>query len=288
MRKNVIKVINFKSKARKKLFKIVAIITLIYFLFFTVFTIMRREEKVLWLRNCYFAHRGLFNNDDLPENSIKAFKNAIKNGFAIELDVQFTKDKKVIVFHDYTLERLTKDLRKVEDVTYEELESLNLLNSKEKIPLLEEVLNIVNGDVPLLIEIKNCSNILELGASVADLLENYNGKYAIQSFDTCVLKWFKENKGCNVLTGQLIGKYTGIETFRHCENLVLDFKKFFLEYKVDFLSIDSYDLDNLAIKIFRILIVPILSWTIRNNDELENIKDLADGYIFDSFVPVNN
>ena len=68
----------------------------------------------------------------------------------------------------------------------------------------------------------------------------------------------------------------------------MDFKKFFLEYKVDFLSIDSYDVDNLAIKIFRILRVPILSWTIRNNDELENIKDLADGYIFDSFVPVNN
>lgn len=57
---------------------------------------------------------------------------------------------------------------------------------------------------------------------------------------------------------------------------------------MDFLSIDSYDVDNLAIKIFRILRVPILSWTIRNNDELENIKDLADGYIFDSFVPVNN
>lgn len=286
MRKNVIEVINFNSKVRKGLFKTGGIIALIVFLLSTIFFIINREQRVSWLRNCYFAHRGLFNNMDLPENSIKAFEEAIKNGFAIELDVQFTKDKKVVVFHDYTLERLTKDLRNVEDITYDELKNLNLLNTKEKIPLLEDVLNVVNGEVPLLIEIKNCSNVLELGEDVANLLEGYRGKYAIQSFDTCVLKWLEKNKA-HVLTGQLIGKYVGIETFRHCEDLVLDFKKFFLEYKLDFLSIDSYDIDNLAIKIFRFLRIPILSWTIRNNEELERIKGFADSYIFDSFVPIN-
>lgn len=287
MKRNVIEVINFNSKVRKRLFKIIFIIILMFSLFCTIFLIVEREQKVSWLRNCYFAHRGLFNNKDLPENSMKAFENAVENGFAIELDVQFTKDKKVVVFHDYTLERLTKDSRNVEDIAYNELKDLNLLNTREKIPLLEDVLDIINGKVPLLIEIKNCRNILELGESVASLLENYDGKYAIQSFDTCVLKWFEKNKNY-VLTGQLIGKYVGIETFRHCEDLVLDFKKFFLEYKLDFLSIDSYDIDNLAIKTFRFLRIPVLSWTIRNNYELEKIKDFADGYIFDSFVPINN
>lgn len=285
--RNVIEVINLNSKARKKLFKAISIIVTMVSFSFLVFFVVRKEQSVNWLRHCYFAHRGLFNNEDLPENSIKAFRNAIENRFAIELDVQFTKDKKIVVFHDYTLERLTGDTRNVQDINYEELKKLNLLDTKEQIPLLEEVLREVDGNVPILIEIKNCNDILELGESVANLLDNYNGKYAIQSFDTCVLKWFEENRS-NILTGQLIGKYVGIETFKHCNDLVLDFRKFFLEYKLDFLSIDSYDIENLAIKIFRIFRIPILSWTIRNNEELEKIKDFADGYIFDSFVPIIN
>ena len=283
MKKNIIKTISLNKKNKRKIFYRVLILGLIVSTLISTLSFIKREINLGWLRKCYFAHRGLF-NEIAPENSIGAFQKAIDSDFAIELDVQFTKDKKVVVFHDYTLERLTNVSKNLCDLSYEEIKKLNLLNTSEKIPLLEEVLTLVDGKVPLLIEIKNCSDVITLGESVANILQNYKGKYAIQSFDPCVLKWLKKNRNY-ILTGQLIGRYEGIEEFKHCKNMVLDFKKFFLEYKLDFLSIDSYDIENLAIRTFRVLRIPILSWTIRNENELEKIKKFADGYIFDSFIP---
>lgn len=283
MRKNVIKTINLNKEVRKKIFKKIFFLCLIGIFLNSILLWAKRETNVAWLRNCYFAHRGLF-NEEYPENSIIAFQNAIENDFAIELDIQFTKDKKVIVFHDYTLERLTGDKRNVSDLTYEEIKKLNLLNTKEKIPLLEDVLELVDGRAPILIEIKNCNDIINLGNETAKLLEGYTGKYAIQSFDPCVLKWYKKNNR-DVLVGQLIGSYKGVEKFSHCKDVVIDFKNFFLDYKMDFLSIDSYDIKNLSIKTFRFFRIPILSWTIRSESELKNIKEFVDGFIFDSFIP---
>lgn len=286
MRKSVIKTININKEIRKKILKKISFICLISIFLISILLWAKKEMNIAWIRNCYFAHRGLF-NEEFPENSIKAFENAIKNDFAIELDIQFTKDKKVIVFHDYTLERLTGDKRNISDLNYEEVKKLNLLNTDEKIPLLEEVLELVDGKVPLLIEIKNCSDIINLGNETAKLLQNYSGKYAIQSFDPCVLKWYKKNNK-SVLVGLLIGSYKGIEKVNHCKDVVIDFKRFFLEYKMDFLSIDSYDIKNLAIKTFRFFRIPILSWTIRSESELKEIKEFVDGFIFDSFIPEKN
>lgn len=283
MQKSLIKVINLNKKVRNRIIKLMIIVSILTIAISCVFFMIKGESSTYWLRNSYFAHRGLFDNE-IPENSLKAFENAINNDFAIELDVQFTKDKKVVVFHDYTLERIVGISKNINDLNYDELKKLYLLNTKEKIPLLEDVLKMVNGRVPILIEIKNCNNILELGEEVYNLLKDYNGKYAIQSFDVCVLEKLKR-KDKNILVGQLIGNYDGRNEFRHCTNILLDFEKFFLKYKLDFLSIDFYDLNNFAIKFFRFLRVPVLSWTIQNNEKLEEIKGFADGYIFDSFIP---
>ena len=243
MRKCVIKTINLNKKVRRKIFKKIFFLGLIGVFFVSILLGVKREVNLAWLRNSYFAHRGLF-NDELPENSIKAFENAIKNGFAIELDIQFTKDKKVVVFHDYNLERLTNNKENIENLTYEEIRKLNLLDTKEKIPLLEEVLQFIDGKVPLLIEIKNCNDIMKLGEETAKILKDYNGKYAIQSFDSCVLKWYRKNNK-DVLVGQLMGSYKGIEEFKHCKEMIIDFRKFFFHYKLNFLSIDIYDIKNL-------------------------------------------
>lgn len=286
MKKNIIKTVNLNKGFRKKIFKKIFFLCLIAVFFISTLLWIRREINLSWIRNCYFAHRGLF-NEEFPENSIKAFENAINNDFAIELDIQFTKDKKVIVFHDYTLERLTSDKRNVGDLTYEEIKGLNLLNTEEKIPLLEDVLNIISGKVPVLIEIKNSNDIIKLGEETSRILKGYNGKYAIQSFDPCILKWYKKNNR-SVLVGLLIGSYKGVDKFRHCKEVVIDFEKFFLNYKMDFLSIDSYDIKNLSVKTFRFFRIPILSWTIRSHSELKEIKGFADSFIFDSFIPQKN
>ena len=115
------------------------------------------EDKISWIKETPIAHRGL-HTKDIPENSLSAFENALKNNYAIELDVQFTKDKEVVVFHDENLKRMTNDTRNIEDVNYDELKNLRLGNTNEIIPTLEEVLELVDSKVAILIEIKDCKD----------------------------------------------------------------------------------------------------------------------------------
>lgn len=146
-----------------------------------------KNIEIEWLKEEPIAHRGLFDKEN-PENSLKAFKKAIDNNYAIELDIQFTKDKQIVVFHDETLERMTKNLSYVSDMTYKQLSKLKLLNTDEKIPLLEDVLKVVDGKVPIIIEIKDCKDIIDLGKEAYEILKRYNGKYTIQSFNPIVLQ----------------------------------------------------------------------------------------------------
>ena len=133
-----------------------------------------------------YAHRGLFDNKRIVENTINAFKKALIENLNIELDIRTTKDNKIIVFHDCNIERLTGINRLVKDMTYDELSKVNLLNTTDKIPLLEDVLKLVNNRVTLLIELKENfnSNILK---EFNKLLLDYNGKVLIQSFNALIL-----------------------------------------------------------------------------------------------------
>ena len=85
------------------------------------------------------AHRGIHNNKEIPENSLAAFKQALKLNYPIELDVQLTKDNTLVVFHDYNLKRLTNKDLILQQATYDDLKKLSLLNTTEKIPNLKEV-----------------------------------------------------------------------------------------------------------------------------------------------------
>ena len=100
------------------------------------------------------SHRGVHDNDKVPENSIEAFKLAIKKGYIIELDVHLLKDNEIVVFHDDNLLRMTGVNKKIKNTTYKELQELKLLDTRYKIPKLIDVLNLVDGKVPLLIELK--------------------------------------------------------------------------------------------------------------------------------------
>ena len=151
-----------------------------------------REDKISWIKETPIAHRGL-HTKDIPENSLSAFENALKNNYAIELDVQFTKDKEVVVFHDENLKRMTNDTRNIEDVNYDELKNLRLGNTNEIIPTLEEVLELVDSKVAILIEIKDCKDYIELSEKTYEILKGYEGNYAIQSFNPFILEWYKNN-----------------------------------------------------------------------------------------------
>lgn len=145
------------------------------------------DERVL----CDYAHRGLHgtaaSETAVPENSLAAFKLAAEKGYGIELDIQLSRDGEVMVFHDYSLERMTGREGKLCDYSADELCAMTLCGTEERIPRFAEVLKLVDGRVPLLIELKGESLSTELCGKAAKLLSSYGGAYCIESFNPLLL-----------------------------------------------------------------------------------------------------
>ena len=160
-------------------------------------------------RNC--AHRGFFGKDQRPpENSLPAFAAAAKNGYGIELDVQFTADRRLVVFHDDTLDRMTPAKGFVHDMPWAEFSAQPLAGSDEHPPLFADMLRTVaeaNPDTPLIVEIKSRSEykhtyLEELCRATIAELKTYPGPYCIESFDPRILRWFRKHEP-GYLRGQL-------------------------------------------------------------------------------------
>ncbi len=175
---------------------ILAILLAIYV--FMIAPSARKLEPEL-MRN--YAHRGL-HGEGIPENSLAAFRLAAERGYGIELDVQLSRDGEVYVFHDYTLERMTGREGKLAELTSLELDELRLNGSEEKIPRLSEVLEVVGGRVPILVELKGEAVDTSLCPRVDEILSRYEGKYLVESFNPALLGWYRRNRP-EVRRGQL-------------------------------------------------------------------------------------
>ena len=242
------------------------------------------EDKISWIKETPIAHRGL-HTKDIPENSLSAFENALKNNYAIELDVQFTKDKEVVVFHDENLKRITNDTRNIEDVNYDELKNLRLGNTNEIIPTLEEVLELVDSKDAILIEIKDCKDYIELSEKTYEILKGYEGNYAIQSFNPFILEWYKNNAS-EVVRGQLSGTFTeGSESLNSFEkfalkNMLLNFKS-----KPNYIGYDLEGIPKSKLESLRKKGVPIIVWTVKNKEDMEKAYKYSDNITFENFLP---
>ncbi len=192
----------------KTLLTLLLIILLLFFLLTVLFVFLIAPARAnAELRRQFtgsrFAHRGLHSKDkSVPENSLSAFRLAVENGYGIELDIRFTKDKQLVVFHDDTLLRMCGTDRRVDEFTYEELQAFHLLDSTEQIPLFSEVLSLVDGQIPLLVEIKTGPENALLCSQAYALLRQYHGPYCIESFHPMIVRWFKKNAP-QILRGQL-------------------------------------------------------------------------------------
>ena len=150
-----------------------------------------------------FAHRGLHSEDQsVPENSLKAFALAAEAGYGMELDVQLSKDGQVVVFHDDTLDRVCGVAARVDELDYDELKALPLFGTDERIPLFSEVLALIAGRTPLIVELKNGPRNDELCEKTYELLRRYPGAYCIESFNPLIVAWFRFHAP-TVLRGQL-------------------------------------------------------------------------------------
>ena len=237
------------------------------------------QETYNFLLDKYIAHRG-FHDKENPENTIGAFNRAIEHGYAIELDVQLLKDGTVVVIHDNKLSRLCGVDKYISSCTLEDLKDLYILDTKYQIPTLKEVLEFVNGKTPLLIEIKNTLKVGELESKTYELLKDYNGEYAIQSFNPFSLEWFKKNAP-NILRGQLSSFFKG-EDLSFIKKAIL--KKLRLN-KISNPNFISYNAENLPNRYCNKCKLPVLAWTVRSQEEYLKVIKFADNIIFENFEP---
>ncbi len=171
----------------------------------------RRRERPY--RGVNFAHRGLHSRDKaVPENSLEAFRLAVRAGYGIELDVQLSKDGQVVVFHDDTLDRVCGVPGRVDERTYAELQELRLCGTEYTIPLFSQVLEQVRGASPMIVELKTGKRNRELCRKVCAMLRAYRGQACIESFDPLIVAWFRFNAK-EFIRGQLAmprEKYTTV------------------------------------------------------------------------------
>ncbi len=225
-----------------------------------------------FLKSNIIAHRGAFNNKDIPENSIKAFEKAIEKNYIIELDVHILKDNTIVVYHDDNVKRLTGVDKSIIDFNYSQLKELSLLNTKYKIPRLIDVLELVNSKVPIIIEIKFDRKTGVLEKELVKILDNYKGKFAVKSFNIFSVKWFKKNRP-NYVRGFLINYNYHILKEVFISNMFL-----LGVAKPDFLSVNYKFYNKKKITKLRDKLI-LLAWTIKNKETYELVKNSFDNLI---------
>ena len=247
------------------------------------------HKKTKWqhLTGWDYAHRGLYDNEHgIPENSMAAFRRAVDKGYGIELDVHLTADNQPVVFHDDTLTRMCGMNKKISSFLYSDLMQLRLLGTEEGIPLFKDVLELIDGKVPLIIELKvDGSNQNLLCPLVWQLLSRYKGDYCIESFHPFVLQWFKRHEP-QVVRGQLSCNF--FKENPHCDIVLFLMSNLMTNFFThpDFIAYKYLDLDNPAViynrKLFHIMTVV---WTIPGKPTYDRFKNKVDVMIFEGFEP---
>lgn len=247
------------------------------------------HKKTKWqhLTGWDYAHRGLYDNEHgIPENSMAAFRRAVDKGYGIELDVHLTADNQLVVFHDDTLTRMCGMNKKISSFLYSDLMQLRLLGTEEGIPLFKDVLELIDGKVPLIIELKvDGSNQNLLCPLVWQLLFRYKGDYCIESFHPFVLQWFKRHEP-QVVRGQLSCNF--FKENPHCDIVLFLMSNLMTNFFThpDFIAYKYLDLDNPAViynrKLFHIMTVV---WTIPGKPTYDRFKNKVDVMIFEGFEP---
>lgn len=239
-----------------------------------------------WLTRTPIAHRGL-HSPGVPENSLAAIEAGIAAGLPVEIDIQSTADGRIVCFHDWNLQRMTGRDARVAESSSTEITRLPLLGTDERIPLFEDVLRLVAGRQPLVIEIKNRRRPVGLEAATSAILKEYHGQYVIHSFNPFSLGWLRRNAPW-IVRGQISCAF---ET-----DSMAKWKKFLLQHyalngisRPHFISHQIKHLPSPVTSLLRnIFNLPLLAWTAKSPEEFALAKTLADNVIFEGFAPPPN
>ena len=261
---------------------LIIILILIALILFILAPSRRRQRMAAW-QGTAFAHRGL-HGEGAAENTAPAFERACAAGFGIELDVQLSRDGEVVVFHDDDLKRMTGDARRVDAVDLAGLQALDLPHG-ERIPRFEDVLALVNGRVPLLVELKNGRRNNELCEKTLALLRQYRGRYIVESFNPLIVRWFRRHAR-DVLRGQLVSSMENyMPQFGKGVAWLLASLALNCIARPDFVAYDveaKFVSPRLQRALFR---TPMACWTVRKRERYDEALSMGEMPIFEGFVP---
>jgi len=264
---------------------LIILVTIALFLFLLVLFLIAPNKKRDYsaFRGKKFAHRGLHGNG-IPENSLAAFKAAKEANIGVELDVQFTKDKQIVVLHFGDLNYMCDVDKKVLDLTYKELRQYRLSGTDEHIPLLSEVLEVLGG-VPVICEIKPYSgnSCPELCLETCRLMDTYRGDWCMESFSPFITGWFIKNRP-EIIRGQL-------SSAMRIDNGQARFKRFMMRHllinvfsRPDFIAYKFTDLSPWGFRLCRAVYKPFLAaWTARGDKQFAHAQKNFDTIIFEKF-----
>ena len=222
----------------------------------------------------------------MPENSLAAFAAADQAGYGVELDVQFTADRQIVVFHDADLKRMCGVEKRVDELTYAELRELRLLESDEHIPLLSDVLTTLDG-ATLLCEFKPMRSYTDasLCAATLPLLESYKGAVCIESFNPYMVRWFRKNAP-HYIRGILSKRFEPGEVINA---LRFPLASLFANClcRPDFIAYQHTDHTQPFFRLCRLFGPMTVAWTIQNQADADKTKKIFDTIIFEGYRPTN-
>ena len=219
-------------------------------------------KNIDFLKRRLISHRGV-HNFEIFENTLPAFVKSVDKNYMIELDIHILRDNTIVVYHDYNLKKLTGANKVIETLSYPQLSKLKI-KKRYTIPTLQQVIHIVNGKVPILIEVKDMNNNSKFEEELVKILDNYEGEFAIQSINPFVIDWFYKNRKDYVI---------GLIIFNELNyNIVKKYLK-----KIDFISIYKKQLPFKSKKI-------VLGWTIKNSVEYKKYIKLCDNLICENIL----
>lgn len=243
-----------------------------------------KKKDIEKYKSVKFAHRGL-HNDSRAENSMSAFRAAVDAGFGIELDIRLSKDGELVVYHDDNLDRVAKREGLVKDYTADELANMKLLGTEDGIPRFSEVLALVDGKVPLLVEIKENAGDKSVSEAAAKMLKEYRGDYIVESFNPLSLGTIKK-KLPSATRGILSHKYYAYEPYRKPLYFLLQMLLLNRVCSPAFVAYDHHHARSISLRAARDLGAVTFAWTVRSADEeREAYKNGFDSIIFENYIP---
>lgn len=218
-----------------------------------------------FLTNKLFVTKGIYDNHKIYENSIESIKEAIKNNLGLFLNISLTSDNKLIVYSGEDLSKIMNIKDKINETTYDEINYLFHYH----VPLLDEVLKIINGSVPVILYL----NVNKKNKELLNILSSYNKVIAITSKNNNILNWLGSNIP-NIVIGEIAD-----------DRKILNFRDFFgrLSMKSDFKLLDIDKFDSINVRKYKLNNCIVLGYLVNNKEKYNSFKDTFDNLIVDNY-----